>query len=267
MLQRERDNHRALWIEEIVAVKKTAKKSKSTKKQGSTSSNLDSPLSAADEEITTLRSSFQDSPSLLSSNFNLESNEEEDETREKHGKFFLPLTVAVTAILTALIVLGLTQQISPTLSDRTTLAAQTSGGVCLTESELKSIVKENDIQAYWTGPLKGATYTLNSSTAGQVFIRYVPEGEKCDDVRPNFRVIATYQETDAFSTTESAGTTADGVSLLNADGSIVYFNKNVPTNIYLAYPGIDYQIEIYDPDPKEAVSIATTQGRVQLIKG
>jgi hypothetical protein len=47
----------------------------------------------------------------------------------------------------------------------------------------------------------------------------------------------------------------------------VYFNKNVPTNIYLAYPGIDYQIEIYDPDPKEAVSIATTQGRVQLIKG
>ena len=140
-----------------MAVKKTAKKSKSTKKQGSTSSNLDSRHSSTDEEITTLRSSFQDTPSLPRSNFNLKSNEEEDETREKHGKFFLPLTVAVTAILTTLIVLGLTQQISPTLSDRTTLAAQTSGGVCLTESELKSIVKENGIQAYWTGPLKGAT--------------------------------------------------------------------------------------------------------------
>lgn len=266
MLQWERDNHRALWIEELVAAKKTSETSKSTRKSGSKATKPDSPLSSSEAEVTTLRSSFQELPSLLSSNFNLESREVE-EKREKHGKFFFPLTVAVTAILTALIVLGITQQISPTLSDRTTLAAQTSGGICLTESELKSIVKENEIRAYWTGPLKNATYSLNSSTAGQVFIRYVPEGEKCDDVRPNFRVIATYQETDAFSITESAGTTADGVSLLNADGSIVYFNKNVPTNIYLAYPGIDYQIEIYDPDPKEAVSIATTQGRIQLIRG
>lgn len=266
MLQRERNNYRALWIEEVVTAKKTGKYSKSTKKSASISTKPESLQSTPEAEVTTLRSSFQESPSLLGSNFNLEPSEE-DEKREKHGKFFFPLTIAVTAILTTLIVLGLTQQISPTLSDRTTLAAQTSGGVCLTESELKSIVKENDIQAYWTGPLENATYSLNSSTAGQVFIRYVPEGEKCDDVRSNFRVIATYQEANAFATTESAGTTADGVSLLNADGSIVYFNKNVPTNIYLAYPGIDYQIEIYDPDPKEAVSIATTQGRVLLIKG
>jgi hypothetical protein len=267
MRQWKRNNYRALWIEEVVTVKKSGKSDKVIKKKISTSDSKSLPLDSSDKKVTTLKSSFQKSPLLRSSDFHLESEKERDEKREKHGKYFFPLTVGVTAVLTALIVLGLTQQISPTLSDRTTLAAQTSGGVCLTESELKSIIKENNIQAYWTGPLKNATYTLNSSTAGQVFIRYVPDGEKCDDVRPNFRVIATYQEADAFATTESAGTTADGVSLLNADGSIVYFNKNVPTNIYLAYPGIDYQIEIYDPDPKEAVSIATTQGRIQIIKG
>lgn len=267
MFQWKGDNNRALWVEEVMAEKKSNKRVKSPKKKSSTQSNLDSLLNSADEESTTLRSSYLDSPSLLSRDFSLEAETVDEEVREKHGKYFFPLTVIITAILTALVVLGLTQQISPTLSDRTTLAAQTSGGVCLTESELKSIVKENNIQAYWTGPIKNATYTLNSSTAGQVFVRYVPEGEKCDDVRPNFRVIATYEEADAFATTESAGTTADGVSLLNTDGSIVYFNKNVPTNIYVAYPGINYQIEIYDPNPKEAVSLATTQGVLQLIKG
>ncbi len=250
MFQWKGDNNRALRVEEVMAEKKSNKRVKSPKKKSST-----------------LRSSYLDSPSLLSRDFSLEAETVDEEVREKHGKYLFPLTVIITAILTALVVLGLTQQISPTLSDRTTLAAQTSGGVCLTESELKSIVKENNIQAYWAGPIKNATYTLNSSTAGQVFVRYVPEGEKCDDVRPNFRVIATYEEADAFATTESAGTTADGVSLLNTDGSIVYFNKNVPTNIYVAYPGINYQIEIYDPDPKEAVSLATTQGVLQLIKG
>lgn len=267
MFQREGDNNRAFRVEEVMAEKKTNKKVKSPKKKFSTSSKLDSLLNSSEEESTTLRSSYIETPSLLSRDFSLEAETVDEEAKEKHGKYFFPLTVAVTAILTALIVLGLTQQISPTLSDRTTLAAQTSGGVCLTESELKSIIKENNIQVYWTGPMKDATYSLNSSTAGQVFLRYIPEGEACDDVRPNFRVIATYEEVDAFATTESAGTTADGVSLLNTDGSIVYFNKNVPTNIYVAYPGINYQIEIYDPDPKEAVSLATTQGTLQLIKG
>lgn len=266
MFQWKGDNNRALRVEEVMAEKKTNKKVKSPKKS-STKSSFDSLLDSPEEESTTLRSSYLETPSLLSRDFSLEAETADEEEKEKHGKYFFPITVLVTAVLTALLVLGLTQQISPTLSDRTTLAAQTSGGVCLTESELKSIISENNIQAYWTGPLKDATYSLNSSTAGQVFIRYVPKGEECDDVRPNFRVIATYEEVDAFATTESAGTTADGVSLLNTDGSIVYFNKNVPTNVYVAYPGINYQIEIYDPDPKEAVSLATTQGKLQLIKG
>lgn len=267
MFQWKGDNNRALWVEEVMAEKRAEKKVKSPKKKSSSKTNLDSLLNASEEEITTLRSSYLDTPSSLGRDFSLEAEITDEEQKERHGKFFFPITVLVTAVLTALLVLGLTQQISPTLSDRTTLAAQTSGGVCLTESELKSIIRENNIQAYWTGPIKDATYSLNSSTAGQVFIRYVPKGEECDDVRPNFRVIATYEEVDAFATTESAGTTADGVSLLNTDGSIVYFNKNVPTNIYVAYPGINYQIEIYDPDPKEAVSLATTQGKLQLIKG
>ena len=266
MFHRKGDHNRALRVKEVMAGKKPVKKSIAPKKKIPSNSKLSLLLDSPEEESMTLKSSFLDTPSLLGSDTALEA-ESAEEAKEKHGKYFFPITVLVTAVLTALLVLGLTQQISPTLSDRTTLAAQTSGGVCLTESELKSIIRENNIQAYWTGPIKDATYSLNSSTAGQVFIRYVPKGEECDDVRPNFRVIATYEEQDAFATTEAAGTTADGVSLLNTDGSIVYFNKNVPTNIYVAYPGISYQIEIYDPDPKEAVSLATTQGALQLIKG
>ena len=82
-----------------------------------------------------------------------------------------------------------------------------------------------------------------------------------------FRVIATYAEADAFKTTQEAGNQAEGVSLANPDGSVVYFNKNAPNNVYVAYPGVDYQIEIYDPDAKTAVTLATTSNQIQLIKG
>lgn len=186
---------------------------------------------------------------------------------EKHSKQFFAIIIGATALISSLMTFGITNQLSPQLSDRTTLAAQTSGGVCLSEDELRALISSNKIVAYWTGPIKDATYSINTTTPGQVFVRYIPKGMECGDTEPKFRVIATYNEANAYESTQQAGNQAEGVSLANTDGSIVYFSKNAPNNVYLAYPGIDYQIEIYDPDAKTAVTLATTSNQVQLIKG
>ena len=188
-------------------------------------------------------------------------------SQEKHTKQFFVALVVATAVISSLITFGVTNQVSPQLSERTTLGAQTSGGVCLSEKELRTLISENGIVAYWTGPVQGATYSINTVTPGQVFVRYILEGMECGSTESKFRVIATYAEVDAFNSTQQAGNQAEGVSLANPDGSVVYFNKNAPSNVYLAYPGIDYQIEIYDPDPKTAVTLATTSNQVQLIRG
>ena len=186
---------------------------------------------------------------------------------EKHtSRFFLVLIVS-TALVSSLFTFGIANQLSPGLAERTTLTAQTSGGVCLTEKELRTLVSENRIVAYWTGPIKDATYSINATTPGQVFVRYILKGMDCGSTEAKFRVIATYAEADAFKTTQEAGNQAEGVSLANPDGSVVYFNKNAPNNVYVAYPRVDYQIEIYDPDAKTAVTLATTSNQIQLIKG
>lgn len=190
-----------------------------------------------------------------------------EEDRERHTpKFFIALISAV-AVISAFITFGIAQQIKPTVDSRTTLAARTSGGVCLSEGELRKLVKEQKITAYWAGPVADATYSINTSNSGQVFVRYVLKDQNCDSNSNEFRVIATYALAGAFDSTKAAGSQSNGVSLGNSDGSVVYFNKDVPTNVYLAFPSLDYQIEIYDPDPKEAVAMATTLNRIQLIKG
>lgn len=184
---------------------------------------------------------------------------------EKHSRgFFIALILSV-ALVFGFIGFGLAQQFKPTLGEQTTLAAKISGGVCLTEKELKNLVVEQKLSAYWSGPVNGATYSLNANQSGQVFIRYIEKGQQCDSQTRDFRVIATYSQVGAFDSTKAAGNQANGVSLGNSDGSIVYFNKESPTNVYLAYPGIDYQIEIYDPNPKKAVSLATTPNQIRLI--
>ena len=187
--------------------------------------------------------------------------------REKHTPRFFLLLIASVAIISSLISIGIAQQFRPTLENRTTLAAKLSGGVCLSEKELRNVVAQRKLTAYWAGPLSDAMYSINASQNGQVFVRYVKKGQNCDSENADFRVIATYSQAGAFESTKAAGSQANGVSLANADGSIVYFSKNTPTNVYLAYPGIDFQIEIYDPNPKDAVTIATTANSIQLIKG
>lgn len=186
---------------------------------------------------------------------------------EKHNKQFFLILIIATALISSLFTFGVANQLSPGLAERTTLAAQTSGGVCLSEKELRTLIAENKIVAYWTGPVKDATYSINASTPGQVFVRYIPKGMDCGSTEPKFRVIATYAETDAYNSTLQAGNQAEGVSLSNPDGSVVYFSKNAPNNVYVAYPNLDYQIEIYDPDAKTAVTLATTSNQIQIIKG
>lgn len=187
--------------------------------------------------------------------------------QEKHSVIFFVGLIAAVALISAFITFGITQQFKPSLDSKTTLAARTSGGVCLTENELRNVISTEKITAYWAGPIKGATYSLNTTNSGQVFIRYVQKDQVCDSDTKDFRVIATYTLSGAYETTKLAGSQSNGVSLENQDGSVVYFNKDLPTNVYLSYPGIDYQIEIYDPNPKSAVTLATSSNQIQLIKG
>ena len=47
------------------------------------------------------------------------------------------------------------------------------------------------------------------------------------------------------------------------DGLVVSFATS-PNNVYVAFPGSDYEIEVYDPHPGRALELATAGGIVPL---
>ena len=49
-----------------------------------------------------------------------------------------------------------------------------------------------------------------------------------------------------------------GVQRSAPGGGVVYFNRDVPNSVYLAYPGQEVEIEIFDPDPARAKELATS---------
>jgi hypothetical protein len=178
-----------------------------------------------------------------------------------------PGVAIVTAIITMVLTLGISSLFGPNQLDTTTLAARISGGVALTEGELKSVVAELGEDVYWAGPVRGAKYTINAQNTGAIYVRYLPGGKDISDNSPRFRVVATYKEKNGYEATLAAGNQPNGVSLARSDeNGVIYYNKQSPTNVYVAIKGQPFQIEIFDPEAETALSLASDLNAIQLIK-
>ena len=131
-------------------------------------------------------------------------------------------------------------------------AATPSGAEPTTASvdELKSLARELGHPIYWAGERPGYTYELTRTTQGKVFIRYLPPGAKVGDPRAGFLTVATYPFPGAFAAVTRASRAAGGAATIRlADGGIGVVDGTYPKSIHLAYPGMSYQIEVYDPSP------------------
>ena len=167
----------------------------------------------------------------------------------------------------SIITYSITSSSTPTPVASTSTFTEVIGGkVALTESELIAAVKKLGVDVYWAGPVKGAKYTLAVPAEGQAYVRYLPNGDGLTDTQPNYVVIATYTTTNAFSATQAAGNQSNGVTFINTEGAAVYYNKDTPTNVYVAYPNLNYQIEVFDPIAATALDIASKQGALRLVK-
>lgn len=177
------------------------------------------------------------------------------------------LLVIAAFLAGSIITYSITSSSTPTpVASTSTFTEVIAGKVALTESELIAAVKKLGVDVYWAGPVKGAKYTLAVPADGQAYVRYLPNGDGLTDTKPNYVVIATYTTTNAFSATQAAGNQSNGVTFINAEGAAVYYNKDTPTNVYVAYPNLNYQIEVFDPIAATALDIASKQGALRLVK-
>jgi hypothetical protein len=254
-----------------VAAKKSAAKKVAVKKSVArkTSDKFAFPLSFEQEITQTNRSANRPEPmtgkviptsfvnQLESARFGKIQGARTKSTSRK-GRFGLISAFVATAVIAGGLTYFITKPAPVQFSEQTSDQAKISGGVVLTEAELKIAVKKLNAPVFWAGPLKDAKYTLNASDPKQIYVRYLPGGQGVGDTKRQYRVIATYVVPGAFASTAAAGNQTNGVTLSRADGAVVYYNKLEPTNIYLASKDSDYQVEVFDEDSNTALQLATT---------
>ena len=106
---------------------------------------------------------------------------------------------------------------------------------------------------YWAGARQSTTYEL--TPGGRIFVRYLSGGAKVGDRRAKFLTIATYPAANAFAQIKSVANKKGIVTLELPHGGLAVLNPKRPTSVYLGYPGVAYQVEVFSPKLGEARSL------------
>ena len=172
------------------------------------------------------------------------------------------LVGVLVAVAVVLIVRGTGGKSSPSATTSTTAATVTRiGPVAMSSAALLAFAQGLDGPIYWIGPFPGFTYELTRTSAGNVFVRYLPKGVQAGDKRAAFTVVGTYPYPGALAALKAVPK-AKTVNL--AGGGVLVSTASDPRSVHLAYPGVDYQVEVYDPVTGRARVIALS-GRVRPI--
>lgn len=118
---------------------------------------------------------------------------------------------------------------------------------------------------YWAGARSGSRLELTRTKDGEIYVRYLTGTAKLGDSRAAFLTVGTYPFADAYQAVKKISKKPGATVEHNPDGGLVVTNPDSPTSVYLAYPDQDFQVEVYDPDPKRALGLATS-GAVRPIR-
>jgi hypothetical protein len=128
---------------------------------------------------------------------------------------------------------------------------KSAGAVAVSRAELTTIANTLGHPIYWAGPQRGITYELTQTPDGRIYVRYLPVGVPIGSPHP-YPTIATYPIANSFAATARVARKSTSAQIPVRGGAVAFYNPSRPTNVYEAFPGSDYQIEVFAPSAKVA---------------
>ncbi len=148
----------------------------------------------------------------------------------------------------------------------TVATGPTGGGkqvVPITTRGLETLVSALKRPIYWVGEIPGTTLELTRLPNGNLYLRYLPSGVQVGSPKAELTV-GTYPVADALADVERSASGSTAVRLAAPRGGVAFYTRDRPTNVYVAFPDLPYQIEIFDPDAARAKSLVQS-GKVAPI--
>jgi hypothetical protein len=111
---------------------------------------------------------------------------------------------------------------------------------------------------YWAGPTRDFTYELTRTSDGRIYIRYLPAGVSIGSNQPKYLTVGTYPLMNALAAVRGIAKRLHVTPMKLSGGGAAVQDTKHPTSVYFAYPGSDYQIEVFDPSPARALQLVVS---------
>jgi hypothetical protein len=142
-------------------------------------------------------------------------------------------------------------------SSSTTTAATNPAGqtppVAVSADGLATLAGAVEQPIYWAGPQQTELYELTRLQDGKVYVRYLPDGVDAG-AKALLLTVATYPLANAYGTTQRASRQA-GATPVSAGAGAVAFQGKGSSSVYLAFQGVNAQIEVFSPTAGEAAQL------------
>ncbi|HEY4280767.1 MAG TPA: hypothetical protein VGM91_21295 [Conexibacter sp.] len=117
----------------------------------------------------------------------------------------------------------------------------------VTEAQLKAFAAIQGVPVYWAGPRARMTYALTQTADGRIYVRYLPAGTALDDRAPSYLTVGSYPQPDARATLAKTAARQSAPTFDLDRGGLGAVLAVNPDSVYLAYPGENVQVELFDP--------------------
>jgi hypothetical protein len=172
--------------------------------------------------------------------------------------------VVAVAVLVALVVWLLVRNNDNGSGSGSVANGPAIGPVAATQDRLRKLANEEGHDIYWIGPESNTTYELTRTSTGRIFVRYLPKGVPIGVNRADYTIVGTYPVPNATSVLQGLAEKSGENKLSVPNGGIAVFSNSQPTNVYVAYPGSNLQIEVFDPSAERAQRLVTS-GQVEPV--
>lgn len=110
---------------------------------------------------------------------------------------------------------------------------------------------------YWAGPVPGTVLELEQLEGEEgVRVRYLPEGSEAGEAPSEALTVGSYPLAEANAALERFAAESGSVTKKGPGGREVVYSKEKPTSAYFVDPEGSVQVEVYDPSPQKALSLA-----------
>jgi hypothetical protein len=172
----------------------------------------------------------------------------------------LPVLAAGAIILAGVLALWLVLRDSGAKTQHMQRAPATAASIAC----LKAFASSVGHPVCWAGPQPSFRFELSRTKDGRIYIRYLPPGVELGDSNASYLTVGTYPQRHAYATLRATAKKQGARTIDLAGGGLAFQYTRRPTSVYIAYPGSDYQIEVFDPTPARAVRLVEA-GRVKPV--